>query len=234
MPHESYRDTAFRMAVYRPCILADDNSAHTAAAHELGHLLYLDHQLDVAPNPDTNPANPVRYNHPHFSGNISTLMVGGPTACPAGCAIANLHSDPQATYPGTTIVRGHSFDRDDKRMIFETFQVVSRYKNPNPTQVVVATPTCTKEYTGCVGNKKRYFASWYQNDSQPFARGYAQYSTNNGSTWVDLVNGGQSSCTPVVPASTWIIRAWIRTAVGDSGLCFLDIIYGPCDNDPPL
>lgn len=228
IPRDVNRDIAFRMAIDRGCTDTTDPLAITVAAHELGHLLHLDHQLTVAPDPDTKPTTPVTYNHPDILQQRATMMVGGPTACaPATCNIVNLHSDPQGFYPGTSLARGHSYDRNDRRMIDEAFPVIARYRPVPAPPVTLLAPTCALEFVGCSNGKRRYLVSFYQNDSQPFPVGDADYSINGGSTWYDLY-GGIDACVPVVPSTPWIVRARVRSSYGDSPYCTIQIQSGSC------
>jgi len=220
--HIALRNTYFRAVLQRGCL--GPATSHIPP-HELGHLLSADHELTA----DPSPGIPVRDNHPHWSGDISTLMVTGTSVCPATCNIQNFYSDPQANYPGSNppIPRSHSYDRNNRRVINAAFPVVAAYRPEPPPPATLLAPTCALEFVGCSNGKRRYLISWYQNDSQPFPVADADYSINGGSTWYDLY-GGLDACVPIVPATLWHVRARIRSAWGDSGYCTIQIQAGSC------
>lgn len=222
--HISNRNSYFIAVLDRGCV-----GLPQVPPHELGHLLSAEHELGSGQYADPRPSIPVYDNHPHWTGNLSTVMVSGPDVCPATCAILNAFSDPQASYPGTNppIARGYAFDRNNKRVISEAFPVVAKYRPEPVPPVTLLAPTCALEFVGCSNGKRRYLVSWYQNDSQPFPVADADYSINGGSTWYDLY-GGIDACVPVVPSTPWIVRARIRSSYGDSPFCTIQIQSGSC------
>jgi hypothetical protein len=84
MPRDVNRDMAFQMAIDRGCTITTDSAVIAVAAHELGHLLHLDHQLNVGDSPDTNPTSPVSYNHPDILQQRATMMVVSNQVCNPG------------------------------------------------------------------------------------------------------------------------------------------------------
>jgi hypothetical protein len=235
IPKDTNRDVAFRMTIDRGCISVSDPILITVSAHELGHLLHLEHQLTTAPEPDENATTPVTYNHPDILQQRATMMVGGPNACtPAPCTIENLHSDPQGTWPGTALPRGHVYDRNDKRMIDEAFPVIARYRPVTPPVTLLA-PICTFCLGACVNFKLGYLPGWEHNTSAPippFAIFDVDRSENNGATWSDFFTGGQLRAPTTPPTQGRLIRARIISSYGNSPYCTIFLPFQACEDSP--
>lgn len=227
-------DLYYAAAVRRSCIQLGCTDCDRVAIHELGHLLSAEHEQGTLAHQDSSGSAPVTYNHPTVTANHMTIMGSGLGNCPIQpCTGFLSFSTPQATFPGTPILTGHSFDRDNKRMIDEAFPVIARYRAPPVLLAAPERPTCFVEYVRCSAGRKEWIVSWEENgQAQPFAVFDVDYTYNPSGGWSNFFDGG-AICAPTTPSthSTIVFRARVSTSYGLSPYCQVSILGASCTDE---
>jgi hypothetical protein len=206
--------------------------ADLIAAHEVGHLLYAEHEVcsfdeDTCPSPDEESSIPVDYNHPYKNGTQLTLM-----HTPYGGTIEKVISGIGNVFPSINVPAGSSTSNNEKLFTEHTFAYTALFR-PKPSLFSPPDPpSCTWEFTGCANNQKEFLVSFgSQSSGSSTIVDYIVESSTNGSTWFGDFIGGLS-CIPELASVLKQFRVFgITVEGGITPYCHISIPGGTnCDD----
>lgn len=226
--HKGFSDTRF--IAYITLLQAGGCATlapEVAAAHEIGHLLFGDHELtfDGQGNPNgevgstTDWDEPVTYNHPAVNGIHKTVMYSsGPG-----------FFDPFYSYDGAEFSNGedgyNQYAKFANYVDDVTYEYVANYREP-ASVASVDEPICTIEYTGCVSNTEQWSLSWNNQAPDPISNIFMEMQA--GSNWYQAYEG-DLVCAPLLVSAIRTFRVLgITETLGYTDACTI-VINGGTD-----
>jgi hypothetical protein len=197
-------------------------SVPTTVIHEIGHLMYGDHQPSEDSDGDTEV--PVEYNHAAYFSSSSSQYT---TIMGVSASRTNVFSGVDTTFgPGGLLNTLTAVTNNKKVFLDDNLHTYVAMYRPKLTNTPTASIDCYYEFVNCQ-NMKKFITSWQNVSGYNVEKVFWEKSWDQ-STWYPVMES-TIECTPVQTASTLFVRLLMLTK--NSGLtepCTLTVPGGSC------
>lgn len=210
-----------------------ESSQRVIFAHEFGHTLGAEHQLEGFPgyiNGDTTPSSPVDYNHPVATSNAHTVMAVPENFDPDKLFSEFSRSATNDTL-GSTGVPAGDITKDSRRLFSQvTWRKVAAYRPIQPPD----SPNCfvTMPFCPSMGQANLIFSYFPTTTGGPVNEYQVRRAYGDG-PWGPVIEGLELGCIGLLGAAH-ILNRFKVTAIGPAGAATCETVIIPtCEGGGP-